>query len=269
MKTTMRLFFRFKYLIFSWILVGHFNKTYSQKLPSIDHSIKRGVAFLNSSKDQENLIMILPLIEVLNKNFNIGITHKRSNMDSLLMEKYAYFLVGLNRVFDATAHVPPDLLEPYQDDLINYFMFKSFNCDVFLPDTILLQKLKLGLMMGGYDLTHAMISIHWIEQTNCVNKDEPIGRELECLKQKFWPTLLKMAKSEENADLRYESIAIALHMEEKSISTKEIKRILREQEEEGIWYNYGLSDASREHTTILALWALLEWRYPEVIAKWR
>ena len=269
MKSTMRLFFKFKYLFLSWILVGHFSKTYSQKIHSIDHSIKRGVAFLNSSKDQENLIMILPLIELLNKNFNIGITHKKTNMDSLLMEKYAYFLIGLNRVFDTTAHVPPDLLEPYQDDLINYFMFKSFNCDVFLPDTFLVQKLKEGLLIGGYDLTHALISMHWLKQFDCLEENAILEKEIKELQETFWNKLPVMAKTEKNPDLRYESIAIALHTNKKINLSDEVQSILREQEKGGSWYNQGLSDASREHTTILALWALLEWRYPEAIAKWR
>jgi hypothetical protein len=247
------------------MLVGHFSKTYSQKIPSIDQSIKNGVAFLNSSKDQENLFMILPIIELLNKNFNIGITHKKSNMDSLVAEEYDNFLVGLNRIFDKTANVPPDLLEPYQDDLINYFMFKSFNCDIFFPDTLLLQKLNQGLTIGEYKLTHAMISIHWLEEFNCVNEDEYMGKEIKRLKQKFWIPLIKIAKTEKNSDLRYEATAIALHLDKKNSLSKEIKSILREQEPDGSWY----SDASREHTTILALWALLEWRYPEAIVKWR
>jgi hypothetical protein len=78
-----------------------------------------------------------------------------------------------------------------------------------------------------------------------------------------------MAKAEKNADLRYESIAIALHMKKGSVTVKNINRILREQETGGCWYNHELIDASSEHTTILALWALFEWRYPNRFAKWR
>jgi hypothetical protein len=50
------------FLIFSLIIEIHVENIYAQKSRLIDSSIKKGIAFLNSSDNQDNLIMILPVI---------------------------------------------------------------------------------------------------------------------------------------------------------------------------------------------------------------
>jgi hypothetical protein len=241
---------------------------HSQDVRAVDLSIMRGVDFIHSSTNQENLAMISPLIAMLEYNFNIGLKHPTSTVNPEILQEYSYFLKGFSRMFDKEAKIDPELLSEYKEDLLNYIMFNSFNCHLFIPDTLLLMKIKEGLSLGGYDFTHAFLSIRWLEEFKCLLKNGVIEKEIRLLKHVYWNDLIKLARIEKNKDLRYESVAIAYHFEKKVNLTKQIRKILSEQDDDGSWYNNGFSDASREHTTILALWALLEWKNKDIIAKW-
>lgn len=235
---------------------------------TIQRAIRNGVTFFNSSTDQQSIIMLLPLVDMLEKNYHLGIVHHVHNVNRDIYLAHEYWLAGFNPILNHSAP-PENLPEIYKDDLLNYVMFISFNCRLYKADPIFFEKLNQTFINGGYELTHAFLCLKWLEENRCTLENKAIAQQVLTLKKRYWKKLLYLAKKEPNKDLKYEAVAVALHLEKKTKLDAEIQAILREQHADGSWYNYGMSDASREHTTLLAVWALAEWANPQIKASWR
>ncbi len=139
----------------------------------------------------------------------------------------------------------------------------SFYCRVYpMPDDVF-NYIASYLEKQGYDYTHAVFHLYNIQENRC--KDDSLTSNML---QHAYPSLQKMMHenilSNFELDLKIECIALLSYMKQfHRISQDDWNLILKSQNEDGSWSSSRNSLEplpGNEHTTILALWALLEGR---------
>lgn len=115
------------------------------------------------------------------------------------------------------------------------------------------QQLSTTIDQGGYATTHALIALKILTEQSCDvpdNSDALIEKGI-AISQTVAEDLSQIP------DLRYESMAVlALFGRTNQISTSAVEQLLREQNSDGGWpYAYDTL-VSKNHSTMLALWAI-------------
>jgi len=139
----------------------------------------------------------------------------------------------------------------------------ALHCDqIALPATYMEELLRLS-MRGGYSLTHSLIAAQWLEENHCIS-----GIDLEQLRSGAIPRLEALVDATRIPDdLRIEAIATLDYVGARDrVRQAWIRDVLRIQRDDGGWALTEARDKSHPHTTFLALWVLLEARYPETPA---
>ena len=136
----------------------------------------------------------------------------------------------------------------------------SANCDhVQLPANFW-STMNDNYKQGGYYVTHDALAFAFIRDNSCT-----IPTSESELQSKVVDSMVKLAGDPNtNSDLRYEAIAfLGLSGHAPLIDSKWIDKVIAEQKSDGSWVD-GKDVQNRDHTTTLALWALLEYRKPNV-----
>ncbi len=114
---------------------------------------------------------------------------------------------------------------------------------------------------GEYDLTHVALAFRFIRDNNCDIPDSAMV--LESQVNKGMVTIA--GDSATGADLRYEAIAFLLLSGNRSdVKQGWIDQIAKEQMPNGGWAAEAGSKTANDHSTVLAMWALLQYSRPEV-----
>lgn len=136
----------------------------------------------------------------------------------------------------------------------------SANCDhIALPPSFW-PTMEQNYQAGGYSLTHVALALAFMRDNSC---EVPAARS--DLKSKVLAGMVKLADNPAtNPDLRYEAIAfLGLSSDFTEINSKWVDAITEAQQENGSWIDASDRQNS-DHTTVLALWALLEYSKPNV-----
>ncbi len=114
---------------------------------------------------------------------------------------------------------------------------------------------------GEYDLTHVALAFRFIRDNNC-----DIPDSAKVLESQVNRGMLAIAGGSATiADLRYEAIAFLLLSGNRSDVKQEwIDQIAKEQMPNGGWAAEIGSKTANDHSTVLAMWALLQYSRPSV-----
>lgn len=121
-----------------------------------------------------------------------------------------------------------------------------------------LQRLAAG---GGYASTHAVLASVWIEENGC----EVDARALARLRDESVRELVGLLDSAgAPTDLQAEALAMLHYAGRASLAhPRHVAALLVAQRDDGGWALAVDRDAGHPHTTVLALWVLLEVRHPQ------
>lgn len=208
--------------------------------------------------------------------------HDLNNMDPTLrlMLDFLYRKFGINNTFSGkvspinTSNTDPIVQAElkaiariaYTDSLVNdlgpnpTYVAIGANCDHIPMPTNISGLLQQEIDKGSYELTHAFLSMQLMKELDC-----PVNN-IEALRQQAITGMVTMAGDDKTEnDLRFESMAFLMYGGKlDSIDPKWIDKIYDTQHQDGGW-SLDLKDPrSDPHTSVLALWALLEYTHPAV-----
>ena len=144
-------------------------------------------------------------------------------------------------------------------------MLNVLYCDIYpIDETEILDDLSEEATKGGYYLTHALLTLQWIKENKCM--------DIEKMKDLERNIMIKHAELlnsvwEEN-DIPMEAVSYLLYANRKDmVDPMWIKIILSKQVVDGGWKQVENHLQTSPHTTISALWAILEWNTPKRLGR--
>ncbi len=145
------------------------------------------------------------------------------------------------------------------DDGVKVTNIYSANCDhIPLPGNFW-QTVEQNISTGSYYVAHVALALEMMKNNGCplpVNADdisERVAKELSNI----------AGDANVIADLRYEAVAFLFMTDRNDLVKPEwIDRIISEQREDGSWSKEVGGDRNDPHSTLLALWSLLEYSRP-------
>ena len=137
-----------------------------------------------------------------------------------------------------------------------------------LPDNYL-QMVENESRQGGYFLTHTYLALVFMKELG-----HPLALETQfaALEKEMVIAMLKELNAAERnqnpfeaTDIYIETVALLLYGGQDShISQNRVLKILEAQKPDGGWFQDKNNQYANAHTTVLALWALYEYRFPEI-----
>lgn len=159
---------------------------------------------------------------------------------------------------DKSALTPFDSLQAYQQTMF-YAIYHKGKGPV-KKYYQLIDSFDLDSM--GYGITHTPLSLCWALERNCIRPDRHYQRRY----QRQARLLLQLIRLHTHTDdLRIEAMAIASDLLDNRMDDACLHDLLRAQKEDGGWNFWGPGnpkEASHEHTTLLAVWTLLDHTHP-------
>jgi len=167
-------------------------------------------------------------------------------------------LVNPNYRISVSALVNYTKNNPTED--LQYVMLAGMYCDQIPLTDLYWEKIKAQNALGGYFLTHAILSLHFLSCNQC-----EVSNKLSKIKKEQALQLQKLIETTSIIDLKYEAIAILkLVAPQTRIKEEWVTQIIENQYKNGAWSANPGRQAPNDHTTLLALWVLLESKYPKV-----
>lgn len=151
-----------------------------------------------------------------------------------------------------------DKLPDTKDDSISQMIMEATYCDRIKLSSDFAQLIDSNIKAGGYNMTHVEFSLHLMQDNKCAYFSY---QEDQQVRDQIAPLMIELINhTDTKPDLRYESIAYLMDMGRRDlIQDNWIKQIALEQQADGSWdLEKNVKDANG-HTTILAIWALLEY----------
>ena len=195
------------------------------------------------------------LLDYLHRKFNISDQFDGKVVPITLVSKNK----DRQQEFDALQRIA------YPDRLVSNLgrspslLTMAANCDHIPLPKDFSQQLGTEVNQGGYSLTHVALSIQMAKELGCtVQSTEPLIDQA----RKGMNTMASDSKAP--ADLRYESIALLAYSGYKNdIQDEWINKMVSEQQQDGSWSPGAVPGVQIDHTTTLALWALLEYKHKD------
>lgn len=203
------------------------------------------IGFLSKKFEQANI----PKLTDVYDSMNIFNEHPSTKLYQRLVRSHS---ISKEDIEQYRASIPLNRLQ--------YIMLAGMYCDQVPLTDDFSQKVKQQTDLDGYFLTHAALSIHFTKCLKC-----PISDELKSIENQQIQLLKQLIETTDIQDLKYETIAILKLMRPHTqIKQEWVKEILDLQLEDGGWARVSQLKTSNDHTTLLALWVLLESKYPKV-----
>lgn len=231
----------------------------------LENSIGRAIAYLNNRIDSNKIYyLITPLLTPLKEYYNLPISDQIEFVQNRQMkESEKKTLCLYSALFRFKSRKENNAILHTKWNGIEALNLYSLYCNKILSRKDFLTLFDSSLALNGYELTHAYLATLIIKRTKCICKKENLK-----LEKRAWENLKKMIpiiNQSEFSDLDIEVMALALYGHEiESISPELISKLLALQNMDGSWsLSNNTSKLFKDHSTVLALWALLEWKFKE------
>ncbi len=144
---------------------------------------------------------------------------------------------------------------------ISFTNIYAANCDNLPLPPNFWQIVEEEYQAGKYYLTHDALALFFMKDNGCA-----LPTTADILSAQITTGMVNIVKDPTTiADLRYEAIAfLQLTGHRDLIKSEWIDQIIQEQMPDGSWSAVAGSKKSDDHSTLLALWALLQYSRPEV-----
>lgn len=157
---------------------------------------------------------------------------------------------------DRVVTVPPK----YElDDGVKVTNIYSANCDHLALPANYWRTVEQNVAAGGYYLAHVPLAFVLMKDNGCT-----LIPGAEDINNKALQELVRLADDPKTiADLRYEAVAfLLLSGKNDLVQPRWIDKIISEQREDGGWSKEVGGNKNDPHSTLLALWSLLEYSRP-------
>ncbi|QQS29271.1 MAG: hypothetical protein IPM47_20985 [Sphingobacteriales bacterium] len=235
---------------------------------AIEVNIKKGLDYLlqRGNDIEPNAAMVLHFLQ---RKFSLGKEYEFSNFFETYPIKDAKGK-ALERMVNPNAGATSAELGVMSkgtsllDNLSNtsYAMNCALMCDKIPLSPGYFALLEQLTDLDRYFLTHAALSLQWLEENNCLTNRE----EAQKLRKKQHELIAKLIdKLGKPTDLQMESVAILMYIGGREYLQPEwINLISQKQLSNGGWPLGEMSQNNpHDHATVHALWALLEYLHPE------
>lgn len=229
-----------------------------QKKDSISCEIKQKAINYLAREFQHEYSYLYIFGEFLNKTYSCNILLNKTIYDSLLTDPFLYSLNTINTdnldekiddKIDTFINNRNDTLSALVIGSLNYLEIKK---KIYFTD--LLQ--KACEKSDSYSLTHCYFALKNIEKTSVLLPD-------------FFPIVLSKIKQnilneiilceDDNIDVWIEGLCFLSYFDPTFDVRVFMKKIINLQQKDGGWKGNSNSEESNTHTTILALWVLLQY----------
>lgn len=254
----MKRILRFFICIFSSLMLFSI-KTFAQDTLLINQSIDKAINYLNHRiKNQQLYFYIVPILKPIALYYNLPLDSS-INIKSKYTAKEKYLIELLSPLYTERELKPSDKKNIDSlsaiDRLIMYSLYgnKLYNKSYFKTymDSL--------ISWGQYDLSHAYLIALLQKNKSFISKSK-----VNYYLNKTHPLVIKMLPdlTEHFSDLEIEVIALLLYANY-DLNPQYISQLISQQTPEGSWKEKPdeINDWMNDHTTVLALWALLEWKY--------
>jgi hypothetical protein len=235
-------------LICYLLLSSAFLKAYSQSWERIEKRILAGKEYLEKKGDAVN-----PQYELLKSFYQRKFGLNCSSVNEKLLQGS---LIGFKRIYDKKAIMPERLFDELEHPL-DKITFQALFCKQTLFNIKdYLNQIDTIWNKSSLEASHCLLAITWLQENGCCKPEE-----LETSKRKI-STYLQKVIAENNVDhndQRFEAIAILQYSGFSNIiGPKEMKEIIDAQLPDGSWPINSRLKSGNDHTTAMAMWALLE-----------
>lgn len=147
-------------------------------------------------------------------------------------------------------------LPPAPDDNMSEMMLQAANCDHIPLPTHFVDTVNQNLAAGQYNLTHVAFALRLVTDNGC-NYFSP--EQTRAISDQTVQGMQQLTgNSNISADLRYEAAAFLYETGQSDlVSQSVLENIVAKQLPNGSWSQSGNDTQPRDHTTLLAIWALL------------
>lgn len=156
----------------------------------------------------------------------------------------------------------------YKNSTVDALTLYACLCDKidFPNDFFDVLNTKIG--MNGYELTHTALQLRNLVIKNCINSDVYAERETE-ISEKIAENILLVNPSYNSVyDLKIEAAVILFYLQSSIVNKNSLRSVfsvlLQHQDESGGWKR-GPDNQVSQHTSLLALWWLLEMYHSKYI----
>lgn len=228
----------------------------------IIESINKGINYLNNQIDSNQILYLgLPLLIPITSYYDLPITekiysYKRKKFDT---EEQCLFNVYTQMVEYEKKSTHYKCLENKMTiiDQINIFALygpKAISKKKFFS------RIDSSIVNKDYEITHTYFALAILKKTKYLSEKE-ISFQLQKI-DSVWKSLIPDTEKKEITDLDIEIIALSLYgWHSEMIKKAHIQTLIQLQNNEGAWSVKGNEiKLMNDHSTILALWALLEWK---------
>jgi len=232
----------------------------------LEKSISNAVRYFENLSDVD--VSLMYNYHYLQKKFEIKKLYPSEKiLDKLNLygDMLIYHNAFLYRLVDKSFSVSKEQLKHEFYNIMSELMLKSAYCDLYPVDNNFLNILEGEAIKGKYNLTHALLSLQWLKENGCVNKED-----VKNLEQSLIAKHIELIESaDEFDDLTIEAVAFVQYCGYHHLVKEEwIQKIIAIQQKDGGWKWNSKNNNTDTHPSISALWSLLEWQYPEKTARW-
>jgi hypothetical protein len=229
----------------------------------VDNAISRAIAWLSESLSDDWRADAAALLGFLDRKFTVpGLSElaetARHQFDPCAAEGQG-FPTTYFRLIEPGKFPKPEEIHAIPG-LTGRVVAQALHCDWLPLDAEFWPALENMARHGGYGLTHAMLASRWIEENGCT-----VTTERDKALEDNWTGQLShlMDGKDIPTDLRAEGLAMIFYAGKGPlIGARSIEPLLGAQEPDGGWALNSDHPKSHAHATALALWVLLEFRYP-------
>jgi hypothetical protein len=229
----------------------------------VDEAIQKAIKWFTSDTEKNFLPHTFLLYSFLERKFSAPtiVNHVDYLENIRTKEKFYKPIQPFLRVIDSmavlTAHDMVSIKSPVDKLLASAVWADKYK----LPDNYI-NNLDFHLEQGRYNMTHVYFGIQFLREHN-----HPIlkTKELIEIEKKALKYLKQLIAESDLEDISIEAINFLTYRgEDKSYLTSDlIDNLLQKQLPSGAWYYSQEIQKEEQHTVILALWWLYEYRYPD------
>lgn len=249
-----------RFYLFLFFYALHISSGNSQQIDAqkVDIAIEKGIKyFQNKCEKKEIVIQIQPIFKPLVDYYKL---EGLNNCFSIENTKDSIYLSSFGPIYGQKTILTSQHKNLEWAGIDSLTLFALYGPEI-MSNKKAIKKMKLFISEMNYEMTHSYLAILLLENTQFIK-----SKKLEQIKAKNVEALYKQLSGakERFTDIEIECMAFLLYGGH-SLEEEYIARLLSTQEEAGSWLerNSASDEHMRDHTSILALWTLLEWKYKD------
>ncbi|HEX2679229.1 MAG TPA: hypothetical protein VHM19_21410 [Polyangiales bacterium] len=229
--------------------------------PAYEAAIARGLSYLDASRAHVSSLQWL-FVDYLQRKF--GLDPRFAAVNTLRAPPTTGTEALHFRVHERIAFPDQlvDRLPLAEADPMSRVVMAAAHCDHIPVFAEFAAELEQMIARSDYDLTHAALALQLTAENGCAVL--PAARVV-AVRAELAQGMAKLAADPKTSwDLRYEALALLFYTgHAETVRSEWLDRIVSEQQADGGWLGDRAAPLSNDHSSVLAIWALLEAARPQ------